>query len=181
MMRNIGNFYRQATSSYISENFGSSLPFKIRQILEINNRLSIRGFDISALILIVAFTILSVVKGETTSAPLFDWEQIQLTENNIFPSFSEANKETFSCKAFPGTSQWPSDQTWNALNETLNSALLRPALLASICFNNTVYNNYDASQCEAVSASWTSIQDRYVARLLNKQSLALISILPAGV
>jgi hypothetical protein len=61
----------------------------------------------------------------------------------------------------------------------LNGALLKPAPLASVCYNNTVYNNYDPSQCQAVSASWTSIQDRYVTQLPNKQRLALIHISPA--
>jgi hypothetical protein len=69
--------------------------------------------------------------------------------------------------------------TWNALNETLHGALFTPAPLGLVYYNITVYNNYDASQCQAVSASWTTIQDLYVTQLLNKQNLTPISILPA--
>jgi hypothetical protein len=174
MMHNMGTSTGKQ-SALIFQRILFPTSFDIYQGLKINSPPNMRRFNISAWTLIAAFTISTTVKGETTSASLFDWEQIQLKDNDVLPSSSETNNGTFSCKAFPGTSQWPSDQSWNALN----GALLKPAPLASVCCNNTVYNNYDASQCQAVSASWTSIEDRYVTQILNKQSLILISILPA--
>jgi len=103
--------------------------------------------------------ILSIISGETFHPSLFNWEQTQLNKNDI-PDYTEGNNRTLSCKAFPGTPQWPSDQIWSTLNQTVDGTLLKPFPLASVWYNNTVYNNYDAPQCQAVSAGWATIQER---------------------
>lgn len=49
------------------------------------------------------------------------------------------------CKAYPGSSDWPSGIEWNQLNNTLNGRLLQPSPPAGIC--HIGQKNYNATQC----------------------------------
>ncbi|PMD39231.1 FAD binding domain-containing protein [Hyaloscypha variabilis F] len=49
-----------------------------------------------------------------------------------------------SCRAFPGTPDWPIDEEWNHLNSTLGGALLKPTPLGAVCYNGTLL---DPARC----------------------------------
>ncbi|KAM6514032.1 hypothetical protein FALCPG4_015212 [Fusarium falciforme] len=57
------------------------------------------------------------------------------------------------CKAFPGTSDWPSKSQWNHLNETLGGRLLQPTPPAAVC--HTDWPNYDSQACSQVKSNWS--------------------------
>jgi hypothetical protein len=98
-----------------------------------------------------------------TFPPLFDYEKAQLGSKVFQLNNGDANQisgSTRECKTFPGDASWPGDETWSALSNTSNDTLLRPAPLASVCYNNTAYNNFAASGCEALSADWESKIER---------------------
>ncbi|KAH7127428.1 hypothetical protein EDB81DRAFT_729501 [Dactylonectria macrodidyma] len=57
------------------------------------------------------------------------------------------------CKAYPGTSDWPSQAQWNHLNKTLGGRLLHPTPPAAVCHRN--WPNYDAQACSEVKSDWS--------------------------
>jgi hypothetical protein len=92
----------------------------------------------------------------------FDWERIQLSEAEVAAqinratrfasrSASAADKE---CRSVPGDADWPSEEDWNAFNETLDGVLMKPKPLASVCYEGS---GYDRGKCEGLSASWTGM------------------------
>ncbi len=117
----------------------------------------------------VLFSAVGIVAADSP-LDLFDFEKIQLSEDtfqgealSFFRSHlapqdgvapvTWANR---TCKTFPGDAKWPSEDTWSRLNGSLNGVLLKPAPVASVCFNQTAFSNYDADKCKAVSASWST-------------------------
>ncbi|PON29066.1 FAD binding domain-containing protein [Trichoderma gamsii] len=64
--------------------------------------------------------------------------------------------ETESCKAYPGTSSWPSASTWAALNQTLDGRLLQPSPPGAVCHPDQP--TYNASQCADVAEEWTTYE-----------------------
>jgi hypothetical protein len=112
----------------------------------------------SALFLIIFIWVVSAVDvGEIATIPtLFEFEKFQ-----FYPKEFEATHQTVKndlntdeCKAFPGDAGWPRDEKWSDFNTTLNGTLLKPAPLASICYKNTTYGNFDSSECEILSSKW---------------------------
>ncbi|KAL5088917.1 hypothetical protein Trisim1_006062 [Trichoderma cf. simile WF8] len=61
-----------------------------------------------------------------------------------------------SCKAYPGTSSWPSAHTWAALNQTLNGRLLRPSPPGAVCHPSQ--STYNTSQCSQVADEWKTYE-----------------------
>lgn len=61
-----------------------------------------------------------------------------------------------SCRIIPGDAQWPSQDTWNAFNESVSGRLIRTVPLASPCHNPS----YNADECSTIQANWhdTSLQ-----------------------
>ncbi|KAM0401260.1 hypothetical protein ACHAQC_001941 [Fusarium culmorum] len=57
-----------------------------------------------------------------------------------------------SCKAYPGTSDWPSHKTWSRLNSTLSGHLLAPTPPGSVCHKN--WSEYNKDTCSNVAAAW---------------------------
>lgn len=57
-----------------------------------------------------------------------------------------------SCKAYPGTSDWPSHKTWSRLNSTLSGHLLAPTPPGSACHKN--WPEYNKDTCSNVAAAW---------------------------
>lgn len=110
---------------------------------------------------------------------LFEAETVQLTEDvvadlktsdndtiaeyaHLFAFDSTASsatkrsqqRRTASCKAAQGTSAWPSKIVWGVFDLLLGGALNTITPLASVCYKNSPYNNYDAAKCATVSANW---------------------------
>jgi hypothetical protein len=119
------------------------------------------GLTLSALGILAA--------GWETHVDPFEFEKVQLTSEHVanaetaVKSFigirddktqSQRADHNQSCKAFPGTPSWPGEAAWTGLNKTLSGALLKPVPAASVCWKSTVYDNYDAAQCQAISDIW---------------------------
>lgn len=107
----------------------------------------------------VVVSAVDVSRGETTPA-LFNYEKIQLSDDRLGKESATFFPRGSECKIFPGDTDWPSDETWSTLNDTLNGALLKPAPMASVCYNNTAYNNFANSACEVISANWATNIER---------------------
>ncbi|KAM0290507.1 hypothetical protein ACHAO9_004864 [Fusarium lateritium] len=57
-----------------------------------------------------------------------------------------------SCKAYPGTSDWPSHGTWSRLNAALGGRLLAPTPPGAVCHKD--WSVYDKDTCSTVAAAW---------------------------
>lgn len=96
---------------------------------------------------------------------LFESEKEQLTAADIealpsesshlfeFGSLSNSRASNRSCKVYPGDVDWPSDQTWTALNQAVDGNLLKPHPRAAVCYDGPYY---DAAECSKISANWTN-------------------------
>lgn len=61
-----------------------------------------------------------------------------------------------SCKAVPGTPEWPSAREWSRLNESLAGRLLQPPPPGAVCHPGQAA--YDAAECSAVRAAWSTYE-----------------------
>jgi hypothetical protein len=61
--------------------------------------------------------------------------------------------QALSCKALPGTSSWPSDAEWKALNKSLSGNLLKPSPPAAVCHPSDP--SYSPAACTVVTTQWT--------------------------
>lgn len=96
---------------------------------------------------------------------LFESEKEQLTAADIeaLPSayshlfepgtLSSIQASNRSCKVYPGDADWPSDETWSALNQAVDGNLLKPHPRASVCYDGPYY---DGAECARISANWTN-------------------------
>jgi hypothetical protein len=57
-----------------------------------------------------------------------------------------------SCKAYPGTSDWPSGNTWLRFNDTLGGKLLAPTPPGAVCHED--WSTYNKDTCSNVAAAW---------------------------
>lgn len=110
-------------------------------------------------VLTFLFLTLAQVNAKATAVPLFDFENVQLSPRHapVTGPLLHRRQTNSSCKIFPGDASWPTDAEWAALNNTLDGALLQPVPLASVCYNNTVYNDYSVEQCADLTAKWYAI------------------------
>lgn len=60
------------------------------------------------------------------------------------------------CKAHPGSSTWPTEAEWSALNRTLNGRLLKPLPLAAVCHPDLP--EYDLGKCKATNWYFALVQ-----------------------
>ena len=117
----------------------------------------------------------NVSTESASGADLFSNEAIQLTESvlsglngredlaqyaslfafgNSSTSDEEPSEPAGGCKTYPGEPQWPSEDLWGVFNELLGSALSPIIPIASPCYKDSAYDNYDASLCAAVTEGW---------------------------
>jgi hypothetical protein len=61
-----------------------------------------------------------------------------------------------SCKAVPGSPDWPSPQDWASLNESLAGRLLQPAPPGAVCHPGQA--TYNATECPNVRAAWSTYE-----------------------
>jgi hypothetical protein len=57
-----------------------------------------------------------------------------------------------SCKAYPGTADWPSRKTWSRLNSTLHGHLLAPTPPGAVCHKG--WPTYSKESCSNVANAW---------------------------
>jgi hypothetical protein len=56
------------------------------------------------------------------------------------------------CKAAPGSRDWPSQTTWNTLNDTLSGHLLQPPPPGAVCHPGQP--TYNSTTCPSVQKGW---------------------------
>ena len=57
-----------------------------------------------------------------------------------------------SCKATPGSPDWPRDQEWATLNHSLSGRLLKPSPPGAVC--HPTQPTFNPAQCPAVAKGW---------------------------
>lgn len=67
-------------------------------------------------------------------------------------SLITAQRGAFSCKAFLGSQDWPSECAWSALNESIAGRLLQPPPPGAVCHPSEP--TYNSSMCSAVQLEW---------------------------
>lgn len=72
------------------------------------------------------------------------------------PISTHAHSSSPSCKAVPGTHDWPSEHSWKRLNESTGGRLLRPPPPGAVCHPGQP--TYDAAKCPAVQSGWGTYQ-----------------------
>ncbi|KAM5342131.1 hypothetical protein ACJ41O_015162 [Fusarium nematophilum] len=80
-------------------------------------------------------------------------DQFLLSALALLPSATGASLPEKSCKAYPGTSDWPSRHTWGKLNETLGGKLLAPLPPGAACHPG--WPTYDPDACLDVQTDWS--------------------------
>jgi hypothetical protein len=103
---------------------------------------------------------------------LFESETIQLTDNVVaalqqnseladyatLVEFEDSTNSTLTtrarrarralrCKTMPGDDLYPSKATWAVFDKLLGGALEKVIPIASPCYKDSEYNNYDAAKC----------------------------------
>lgn len=61
-----------------------------------------------------------------------------------------------SCKAVPGSPDWPSPQVWNRFNESLAGRLLQPTPPGAVCHSGQGAIN--STECAAVRTGWSTYE-----------------------
>ncbi|KAI5460548.1 hypothetical protein BGZ63DRAFT_405016 [Mariannaea sp. PMI_226] len=72
---------------------------------------------------------------------------------SILPFASAGYIPDKSCKAFPGTPNWPSKHVWDGLNRSLGGRLLHPDPPAAACHSD--WPEYNTSTCSKIKADWS--------------------------
>ncbi|KIL88659.1 hypothetical protein FAVG1_07906 [Fusarium avenaceum] len=70
----------------------------------------------------------------------------------LLPSAWGGNIPSKSCKAYPGTSDWPSRNTWSRFNDTLGGKLLAPTPPGAVCHKD--WPTYNKDTCSNVATAW---------------------------
>ena len=68
--------------------------------------------------------------------------------------------ESRTCKAVPGSSNWPSQDSWHSLNSSVGGALLAPLPPAIVC-DHTRPRIYNQASCAAVGTEWQNASFHY--------------------
>jgi hypothetical protein len=64
-------------------------------------------------------------------------------------------RRELKCKTAPGDVLWPSELTWNIFDLLLGGALEKVVPIASPCYPNSEFNNYNAAQCAKITTEWS--------------------------
>lgn len=135
----------------------------------------------------------NVSKESAARAELFSNEAIQLTNSILldlksnnglaqyaplfaFGNDSNSNEEPSEsagdCKTYPGDPSWPSADLWNVYDDLLGNALSPIIPIASPCYRDSVYDNYDASLCASVTEGWVEENTQLAAYIPNVGALS---------
>ncbi|KAI8669916.1 hypothetical protein LRP88_01637 [Fusarium phalaenopsidis] len=76
-----------------------------------------------------------------------------LSALSLLPSSQGSYLPEKSCKAYPGSHDWPSHQTWSRLNESLAGRLLAPPPPGAVCHPG--WPTYDRDTCPQVQKNWS--------------------------
>ncbi|KAI3335440.1 hypothetical protein F4824DRAFT_489622 [Ustulina deusta] len=71
----------------------------------------------------------------------------------LFLAQSNARRDHGACKAFPGTTAWPSEETWAKFNQSTGGKLIKPGPPpGAVCHPGQP--TFDADKCAIVTAAW---------------------------
>ncbi|KAI0803621.1 hypothetical protein GGR55DRAFT_682537 [Xylaria sp. FL0064] len=71
----------------------------------------------------------------------------------LFLAGSEARSEYGACKAFPGATAWPPEQTWTKFNQSTGGKLIKPGPPpGAVC--HLGQPTFDSDKCATVTAAW---------------------------
>lgn len=138
----------------------------------------------------------NVSKESAAGAELFSNEAIQLTNSILaelknhnrlaqyaplfaFGNDSNSNEESSEgardCRTYPGDSLWPSADLWNVYDDVLGNALSPIIPIASPCYRDSVYDNYDASLCASITEGWVEESTQLVACIFPRWMLSRLT------
>lgn len=119
-------------------------------------------------------------------AELFSNEAVQLTESvlsalndrddlaqyahifsfgNSTSSPEEPPAPGGDCKTYAGDSLWPSGDLWGVFDKLLGNALSPIIPIASPCYRDSEYDNYDTSLCASVAEGWVKEETQSATRI----------------
>ena len=128
----------------------------------------------------------TIQQAQDGSIPRFEWEKTALTDDTIEDALASVSTDakslfrfashnvvedavpgtdkTFNgreCKVFPGDDDWPVEDSWAALSDVIDGALMEPKPQAHICYDNCT-NSLDQVACDAMTEAWTDPFYQYV-------------------
>ena len=66
------------------------------------------------------------------------------------------------CKTYPGDSLWPSPFLWDIFDLLLGKAISPIVPIASPCYENSTYDDFNAAKCATISSNWNQGNTQYV-------------------
>lgn len=106
--------------------------------------------------------------GLAQYAPLFAF-------SNDSNSNEESSEDAGDCRTYPGDPLWPSADLWNVYDDLLGNALSPIIPIASPCYRDSVYDNYDASLCASVTKGWVEESTQLVAYIFPRWVLSRLT------
>lgn len=99
------------------------------------------------------------VVAEIANTPeIAEYAHLFSFENTTTPLSARAKRQRrlIKCKSAPGDLLYPSKLVWGIFDLLLGGALEPIIPLASVCYENSPFKNYNAEKCAAVTAGWTT-------------------------
>lgn len=93
-------------------------------------------------------------------------KQFAFDDDNDVDISASSSQQSGSCKVLPGDPSWPSDDSWAFFDGLLGGSLVPVIPLASPCYQNSVYDNYDAKECEDIRKNFTTPEIQCVFTVL---------------
>ena len=91
-------------------------------------------------------------------ASLLDNEEVRdmaslfaFADSEVVPERRHRMRRSLKCKTAPGDLLWPTSLKWAVFDALLGGALEKVTPIASVCYPQSEFNNYDAAQCAAVT------------------------------
>ena len=96
--------------------------------------------------------------SQLTSDVIANLTDLTLSNISLFDfasttSGSTDKRSTPSCRAYPGSHDWPSDKAWKVLDLLVGRALIKSVPLAAPCFNSWPKVR-DEETCAYIKAHW---------------------------
>ncbi|KAK7966393.1 uncharacterized protein PG986_000670, partial [Apiospora aurea] len=88
---------------------------------------------------------------QLTDAVLANLTSLDLANVTLFRFDDGSPPETPKCKAFPGESAWPTEETWETFNVLTGGKLITPVPLGAVCYGGA---HYDAAKCQDLLDKW---------------------------
>lgn len=100
----------------------------------------------------------AVVADIVNTPEIAQYAHLFAFENTTTPLSERAKRQRrlLKCKSVPGDLIYPAKLVWGIFDLLLGGALEPIVPLASYCYKDSEYTNYNAEKCAAVTAGWTT-------------------------